>query len=344
MLLLEEKRKERKRSEEEALSFRPRGELSDKSEKLTLPSIETGKNTKSPSHYYSFKPKIALHIPRGAIRLSQYQLPRPALQQVLSNCQQLSVSNKSIRDAIIERTERQIDLLQTRFITNPRLATERIGSQVRSQIMKDMQSEQCMTVENLSEDIKNLEKKKSNKFSALDRVDFDLRNRRVDPDGLEQLLQYKKFPEKSRNFDKEKEELENRYEHFSKDVNRYMSEVKNLKTIAASLGENVYKDKEIEHEFCRAIHNCDEDMARKILDCHPNLIRCSFSLKETPLILACKVSSERMVALLLSRGSDLDAKDFLGRTSLEIAERHNRKRILQLLNFWKMHKSIPSYL
>lgn len=48
-----------------------------------------------------------------------------------------------------------------------------------------------------------------------------------------------------------------------------------------------------------------------------------------------------MVALLLNRGADMEARDFLGRSCKETAEKHQNSRAQQVLEYWERYRSIP---
>ena len=96
--------------------------------------------------------------------------------------------------------------------------------------------------------------------------------------------------------------------------------------------------------------DCVEDVC-DLLALEPTLLNQRFSvsywqdaviqLKETPLLLACKLGHIKIVAALLERKADEDTRDFLGRNCFEIANRHKQSRVLQLLDAWKTYHEIP---
>ncbi len=50
-----------------------------------------------------------------------------------------------------------------------------------------------------------------------------------------------------------------------------------------------------------------------------------------------------MVSVLLEKGADTRAKDFMGRTALEVAEKYNQGHVVQVLNSWEARFRILSY-
>jgi len=68
-------------------------------------------------------------------------------------------------------------------------------------------------------------------------------------------------------------------------------------------------------------------------------------LKETALHIACRKGLPKMAAKLLEFGADTHAKDFIGKTPMDTAIKHKKRRMAQLLESWEKYRFIPeSYL
>eukprot|EP00826_Nyctotherus_ovalis_P020464 TRINITY_DN16428_c0_g1_i2.p2 TRINITY_DN16428_c0_g1~~TRINITY_DN16428_c0_g1_i2.p2 ORF type:complete len:205 (-),score=59.58 TRINITY_DN16428_c0_g1_i2:77-691(-) len=133
--------------------------------------------------------------------------------------------------------------------------------------------------------------------------------------------------------------VQKNYTEIASSIHKCLSDMQTQRVNVDELTKDKSISKDDKRKFCSALKSGNQELIFQYLDSKPELINQQFSLKESPLFIACKLGHEKIATELLKRGANSRAKDFLGRTCKEIALRHGHQKTAHVIDLWNLYNT-----